>query len=50
MADLELFGATRIDRKEQKCTYTWTVSNLDLLSESNLTSIDSPDFVINDQR
>ena len=49
MSNLNLFCASRIDRKEEKCTYTWTVSNLNLLQEANLTSIDSPQFLINNK-
>ena len=49
MADLELFGASRIDRKEEKITYTWAVSNLNLLQEAKLISIESPKFSINNK-
>ena len=50
MSNSKLFGATRIERKEEKCAYTWTVSNLNLLSEENIVEITSPQFSIKDKK
>lgn len=46
MSELELYGATIVDRKEEKCTYTWTVNNLNFLSDEDYNLIDSPYFSI----
>ena len=46
---LELFGATKIDRKEENCSYTWTITNLNFVSEANIANIDSPQFLIKDK-
>ena len=50
MPNLKLCGATRIDLKEENCTYTWTVTNLNLLHESDSKSIESPRFLFNHQK
>ena len=49
MPNLKLFGATRLEQKNHKCTYTWNVSNLKLLSEGNFSVIKSPQFLINNK-
>ena len=46
---VELFGATTIDRKEANYRYTWTVTNLNFLSEAKIPHIDSPKFLIKDK-
>ena len=50
MSNLELFGASKIDRKEDKCTYTWTVNDLNLLPDANFNSIDSLRFEFNNEK
>ena len=46
----KLFGASKIDRKDEDFTYTWTVTNLNLLLEANFDSITSPQFSTNDKK
>ena len=45
----KLFGATKIEREEENCIYTWMVSNLNFSSEAKIAYVDSPDFFINNK-
>ena len=50
MSNSKKVGASTLDLKEETFTYTWTITNLNVLTRAKVKSDESPEFAINDKK